>query len=85
MNTPTRSRNPYNTLLVIFASFYSSILFFKRPLWRCSYTVLVLSLAFAPYIKYIKIRVDNFPILMKIYCENNVVQVFELIFCDSEI
>ena len=45
-------------------------------------------LAIAPYINYIKIRVENLSFnnlckLLNLY-ESNAVQIFELMFCDSE-
>ena len=48
MNTPIRNRNPYNTLSLVFTSFYPTILFLNGSKWKCSCTVLLCYPAIEP-------------------------------------
>ena len=84
MKTPIGNRNPYNIPRVVFSSFYPTILFLKGSQWECSYTAILCypchrTLYYVENVTFgRKFSFDNINL-----CESNVVQIYELIFCDS--
>ena len=65
MSMPIGKRNPYNILHVVFACFTPTILFLKGTTMEMQlHSSFFFTPAIAPYIEYIKIRVDNFHLIM---------------------
>ena len=64
VNSEIRYRNLYNIIHVVFTSFKPTILFLNGSQWKYSCTALLCCPCYAPYIKYIKIGVENFHLIM---------------------
>ena len=59
MNTPIGNRNLYNILQIVFASFYTTILFMKDHNGNAATLLFCVIPAIATYIEYIQIWVEN--------------------------